>query len=412
MEQKKLIVIGGGAAGFFAAINAAEKFPELSVQLVEKSSKVLSKVKVSGGGRCNVTNANKDISSLAKNYPRGEKELRKAFHRFNTAHTIQWFESRGVKLKAEPDGRVFPVTDNSQTIIDCFLDSCASAGVKISYNTSIKSFNKNGKRFSLATDNGNTLECDFVIIATGGNPREDAYNWIKNNGHKIETPVPSLFTFNINDKSLNDLKGVSIKNGLVKIAGTKLISTGPILITHWGLSGPAILKLSAFGAKILHEKNYNYTVLVNWTEESTETDVKNKMDSFKITHPKKQILSGSPFHLPLRLWEFLTEKAQINKDNKWDVLPKKNLNRLVNNLYCDQYEACGKTTFKEEFVTCGGVSLNDINFTSMESKAVPGLFFCGEVIDVDGVTGGYNFQAAWTTAWLATEGLGEYLKNI
>jgi predicted Rossmann fold flavoprotein len=404
-ESKKVVVIGAGAAGIFAAINIAEFSPAIKVFVLEKSSKVLSKVKVSGGGRCNVTTATREIPSLIRNYPNGENFLKKAFHKFSSSDTVKWFESRGVKLKAEQDGRMFPVTNDSQTIVDCLLESCQNAGVLIKTNTGIRRIKRNKGSFILVTDGENEIACDAVVIATGGAPKTESYQWIRELGHEIEMPVPSLFTFNLKGESITKLQGVTVKDCEVKIPGTKLSSKGPVLITHWGFSGPAVLKLSAFGARLLNEMNYQYEVLVNWTGGKNEQQIREELNEFKSGNPKKFVRSVSPVQLPLRLWEFLTEKAEISSETTWNNLSGKPLNKLVNNLIADRYGAMGKTTFKEEFVTSGGVTLNEIDHNTMESKVTPGLFFCGEVLNIDGVTGGFNFQAAWTTGHIAAHGV-------
>jgi predicted Rossmann fold flavoprotein len=403
--RKKVIVVGAGAAGIFAAINIAEALNDYSVVVLEKSSKVLAKVKISGGGRCNVTNALQDISALVKNYPRGDKFLKKAFHTFSSKDTVEWFENRGVKLKAEADGRMFPVTDNSQTVIDCLLKSCEKAGVIIKTNTGIKKIAGAKGAFVLTTDTGENITCDKVVLATGGSPKYESYDWLRELGHSVQSPVPSLFTFNVKNNPVTELQGVSVKVAEVKIAGTKLSAKGPVLITHWGFSGPAVLKLSAFGAAWLHEKNYQYEVIINWTGELNEQEVREEIQAFKGEHPKKQVKSFPTIPLPKRLWEFLTEKAEVPVDATWNNLSSKSFNRLVNCIVSDAYSASGKTTFKEEFVTCGGVSLNEVDHNTMESKVKPGVYFCGEVLDIDGVTGGFNFQAAWTTGYIVAKGI-------
>ncbi|MBA3899494.1 MAG: NAD(P)/FAD-dependent oxidoreductase [Bacteroidetes bacterium] len=403
MSSKKITIIGGGAAGIFAAINIAEKNPSFSVTVLEKSLKVLSKVKVSGGGRCNVTNALTGIAELSKNYPRGEKELKKLFYKFSTLETVKWFADRGVKLKAEADGRMFPVTDSSQTIIDCLLKACDDNGVRISYQTGIKKIERTGPGFSLYTDTGQAITCDALVIATGGSPKMESYQWLRELGHSIVPPVPSLFTFNIKNSEITSLLGLSVKQCQVKIAGTKLMWNGPLLITHWGFSGPAVLKLSSLGARLLHEMAYNYTVLINWLNGAKEQDVREKIETFKLQNPLKYVANACPFELPKRLWEFLVLKTGINPDLKWVNVNGKTLNKLLTHLINDEYDASGKTTFKEEFVTCGGISLKEVDFETMQSKICPGLYFCGEVLDIDGITGGFNFQAAWSTAWVLAE---------
>jgi predicted Rossmann fold flavoprotein len=405
MSSKKVIIIGGGAAGIFAAINIAEKYPSFSVTVLEKSSKVLAKVKVSGGGRCNVTNALTDITALSKNYPRGEKELKKLFYKFSTPDTVKWFSDRGVKLKAEADGRMFPVTDNSQTIIDCLLKACQDSQVRISYQTPIKKIEKTASGFILTTDKMEAISCDALVIATGGSPKIESYQWLGELGHSIASPVPSLFTFNIKESDITSLQGLAVKECQVKIAGTKLWWNGPLLITHWGFSGPAVLKLSALGARLLHEKDYKYTVLISWLNGAKEQEVKEEIEAFKLHNPLKYVTNACPFELPKRLWEFLVTKTGISPDLKWINVTGKTLNKIISHLINDEYNALGKTTFKDEFVTCGGVNLNEVDFDTMQSKICPGLYFCGEVLDIDGITGGFNFQAAWSTGWNVANGI-------
>lgn len=405
--KNSIIVIGAGAAGIFAAINAAINNPQMQVTVLEKSSKLLSKVKVSGGGRCNVTNVCKEPRELVKNYPRSHKKLAQAFSRFGTTHTVDWFLERGVPLKAEPDGRMFPITNNSQTIIDCLLAACEKYKVKILTNTGVKKIKKKEHIFQLFTAAGQILECEKLLVATGGSSKEDAYNWLKSLGHSIAPPVPSLFTFNLKDNAITQLAGVSVPDVVVKIAGTKLSQKGPILITHWGFSGPAVLKLSAWGARILHEKNYSYTVLINWLSEQNEPRVRELLGVFKSNHQLKKVVSNPPFQLPKRLWEYLALKAGTDAETRWNNFSGKNYNRLINSLVCDEYSASGKTTFKEEFVTCGGIKLQEVDLQTMESRSCPGLYFAGEVLDIDGVTGGFNFQAAWTTGWLAAQAMSK-----
>lgn len=405
MNPKHIIVIGGGAAGFFAAINAAQLHKNYAVTLLEKSSKLLSKVRVSGGGRCNVTHACFDNGLLVKNYPRGEKELRNVFSRFTTTDTINWFEQRGVKLKTEVDGRMFPITDNSQTIVDCLMQEAERSGVKIKLNVDIEEIQKKEGQFILTTNDGGIFTCDKLIIATGGNPKHTAYDWLKNLGHTIIKPVPSLFTFNIPDDPITQLMGVSVPLAKVRVANTKLETEGPLLITHWGLSGPAILKTSAWGARQLNDLNYNFTALVNWLPKYTEEKLRIEFSNQRSENPAKMIFTNCPVELPKRLWEYLVNKAAIPETMRWADLPKKNANVMINMLINDEYKVQGKTTFKEEFVTCGGISLKEIDFTTMQSKIVPGLYFAGEIIDVDGITGGFNFQNAWSTAWVAAQNI-------
>jgi predicted Rossmann fold flavoprotein len=402
--QKQVIIAGAGAAGIFAAINIVENDPKASVIILEKSSKVLAKVKISGGGRCNVTNICSDIKELIKNYPRGEKELKFLFQNFSTINTVKWFESRGVKLKAEADGRMFPVSDNSQTIIDCLLNECQNHNIKIYTNCGIKSFERTND-FITVDIGDQKFTCHHLLIATGGSPKVEGFEWLQAKGHTIVPPVPSLFTFNLIDRSITELAGLSVKDAQVKIAGTKLNYRGPLLITHWGFSGPAVLKLSAFGARFLNEKDYKYSVIVNWTGGYNENESRNFLEEFKALNLLKNVRTIPPFQLPKRLWEFICESSGIPNDLKWNNFSGKAFNKLVSNLIAAEFPASGKTTFKEEFVTCGGISLKDINLETMESKKFPGLFFAGEILDIDGITGGFNFQSAWTTAFVAAKGI-------
>ena len=406
MNTRKIIVIGGGAAGFFAAVNIAHQHPELEVVLLEKSNKLLSKVSVSGGGRCNVTHACFDNSILVKHYPRGEKELRNIFSRFTTTDTINWFKQRGVELKTEEDGRMFPVSNTSETIVQCLLKEAEKYNVNIKLGVDIIGIEKNDDNtFTLHANGGGRFECNKLVIATGGNAKESAYQWLEKLGHTIIKPVPSLFTFNIPNNPVTELMGVSVPQAKVKIAGTKLETEGPLLITHWGLSGPAILKASAWGARQLSEMNYQFSALVNWLPKHTDEKLRIEFNNQREENASKAIVSNGPFELPKRLWEFLCQKANIPETMRWADLPKKNANVLVNHLLNDEYKVQGKTTFKEEFVTCGGIALKEIDLSKMESKLIPGLFFAGEVIDVDGITGGFNFQNAWSTAWVVSQNI-------
>lgn len=398
----RIAVIGGGAAGFFAAISAKENHPNSHVTIFEKSQKVLSKVKVSGGGRCNVTNGTTSISELAKGYPRGEKQLKKVFPVFNTTHTRVWFESRGVELYTQDDNRVFPKSNNSQTIIDCLFRETKRLGIEVELGVGMSSIESVNDQLELKIQ-GETKSRTFdkVIVATGGSPNRKGFDWLEQLGHKIEEPVPSLFTFNMPTETIKELMGVVEENALVGIQGTKLKSQGPLLITHWGMSGPAILKLSAFGARILNGMNYNFKIQVNWAGEVNNEVVANQLLEIAETNPNKLMQNVKPFGLPERLWLFLLERSDIPPTKKWNELGKKDSNKLVNTLTNDEYKVSGKTTFKEEFVTCGGISLESVNFNTMESRVVPNLYFAGEVLNIDGITGGYNFQAAWTTGFLA-----------
>lgn len=406
MSAINVIVIGGGAAGFFAAINTAEIHKNCTVTLLEKSSKLLSKVRVSGGGRCNVTHACFDNSQLVKNYPRGEKELRNAFSRFTTTDTINWFQKRGIELKTEADGRMFPITDNSETIVNCLMQEADKNGVKIKLNVSIEEISRNEDgTFTLTANGGGTFKADKLVIATGGNSKEEAYNWLKKLGHTISKPVPSLFTFNIPNNEITKLMGVAVPHVKVRVVNSKLETEGPLMITHWGMSGPAILKASAWGARILSDFDYKFTTLISWLPKHTEEKIRIEFNNQREENPAKMILGNCPFDLPKRLWEYLVQKAGIADSVRWADLPKKNSNLLSHFLISDEYKVEGKTTFKEEFVTCGGINLKEIDFGTMESKIVTGLYFCGEVMDVDGITGGFNFQNAWSSAWIVANNI-------
>ena len=405
MTKKRLIVIGGGAAGFFCAVNAARLNRELEVIILEKSSKLLSKVKVSGGGRCNVTHSCFSIADMVKKYPRGESFLKKAFHHFFTTDTINWFKERGVTLKTETDGRMFPDTDTSQTIIDCLIKEVNKYGVQIRVNAEIKEMIPATDQWTLVVNNGEKLVTDFVCIASGGYPKTIQFEWLKKIGHTIEEPVPSLFTFNMPGNDITSLMGVVAKNVSVKIAGSKLSSQGPLLITHWGMSGPAILKLSAWGARELQQKNWHFSIIVNWFPELNENTLREKIQQLRFEIASQKIANRNPFELPQRLWEYLLQQSGIHENMRWADLPAKEQNKLIKNICAQEFEVKGKTTFKEEFVTAGGIVLNEIDHNTMESKMAPNLYFAGEVLNVDGITGGFNFQNAWTTGFIAAKSI-------
>ena len=399
--SKHLIVIGGGAAGFFCAVNAARINPALKVTLLEKSNKLLSKVKVSGGGRCNVTHACFDIAEMSKRYPRGQNFVKKTFHQFFTTDTINWFEERGVKLKVEADGRMFPVSNSSQTIIDCLLKEAGKFGVEILMSKVVKKINAHESGFVLELSNGENLAADFICIASGGFPKSSMFAWLKELGHSIEDPVPSLFTFNLSNHPITKLMGVSVEKAKVKIIGDKLEESGPLLITHWGLSGPAVLKLSAWGARQLGGRSYEFRILVNWIPDFNEQTLKEKFLQLRNINAAQKIIGKNVFGLPNRLWEFLATQAGITNEMRWADLPAAVQNKFIKNLCAYEVEVKGKTTFKEEFVTAGGIKLNEVDANTMMSKKVPNLFFAGEVLDADGITGGFNFQHAWTSGWVA-----------
>lgn len=401
--KKKLVVIGGGASGFFCAVNAARMNPNLHVVILEKTNKLLSKVKVSGGGRCNVTHALFDIVEMSKRYPRGQNFVKKTFHQFFTTDTIKWFEERGVKLKAEKDGRMFPVTDSSQTIIDCLMNEANSYGVEIRMNSEVREFKMQNEKFKIELANGHELESNFVCIACGGYSKTSMFQWLKNLGHNISEPVPSLFTFNLPKHPITQLMGVSIETARVKIEGSKLVEEGPVLITHWGLSGPAILRLSAWGARELAVKNYEFKVHVNWLPGYNEQTLKEQFQNFRISNSSKKIINHNFVFLPNRLWQFLLEQSGVTSETRFADLPSKSENLLIKNLVDYIVDVKGKTTFKEEFVTAGGISLSEVDANTMMSKKVPNLFFAGEILDVDGITGGFNFQHAWASGWIAAK---------
>ncbi len=400
-SQYDLVVIGGGAAGFFGAIQSAQNKKGLRVMILEKSTKVLSKVKVSGGGRCNVTHHCFEATPLSKHYPRGQRALKSLFQKFQAKDTVAWFEKHGVKIKTEEDGRMFPVTDNSQTIIDCFLAEANQLNIEIRFNEEVTRIEKQEGVFRIYSHQHQYI-AKKVLVAAGGYNKPENYHWLSALGHQITPPIPSLFTFNDSSKEFTPLMGVAVPEAEVKIAGTKFSQRGPVLITHWGLSGPAVIKLSSWAAVDLHHVNYTFTALVNWTGQS-ETEVRVLLMNLKNENSKKQVLSNPFFNLPKRLWEFLCLKAGVEAGKTWSDQSNKVINRLIELLFACPFHIKGKTTFKEEFVTCGGVRLDDIDLNSMESKKVPGLYFAGEVIDIDGETGGFNFQAAWTTAWVAAQ---------
>lgn len=396
----KVAVIGGGAAGFFAAISCKNHHDSAQVTIFEKSDKLLSKVKISGGGRCNVTHACFTNSQLVRFYPRGEKQLRKLFNHFSTQDTVDWFESRGVKLKAEADNRMFPATDSSQTIIDCLYSEVKRLEVIIRKKSPVTRISSVNGKFELEVS-GKSDGFDKVIIATGGSPKLSGFDWLAELGHEIVPPVPSLFTFNMPGNPVKELMGLSVHNAQVKVQGTKLVQSGPLLITHWGMSGPAILKTSAWGARILNDLDYQFNSRINWLGNQKEDGLRVWFTGNKDELSKRKIRNKNPFGLPNRLWEFLLKKVDIDPDQIWESLGKKGLNRLINVLLNDVYPVKGKTTFKEEFVTSGGVALGDIDFNTMESRKCPGLYLAGEVMNVDGVTGGFNFQAAWSSGYVA-----------
>ena len=400
-----IIIVGGGAAGFFTAINIVEKNPKLKVAILERGAEVLQKVRISGGGRCNVTHACFEPNELVKFYPRGEKELRGPFHQFCSGDTIEWFQKHGVELKIEADGRMFPVTNSSQTIIDCFLKATQKLGIAVLTGQSVQSiFNPevSGEKFwKVETQTENYLT-EKLILATGSNPK--VWEMLQNFGHAVVSPVPSLFTFNIKDSRIKELPGVAAQV-TVKVKDSKLTSRGPLLITHWGMSGPAILKLSAWGARILHDKNYQFTIFVNWLNDADTADVEKKLKELKQEHAKKSVSKKSPFEITNRLWESLVLASGIEVETKWADLSKIQLQNLANQLTNATFQVNGKSTFKEEFVTAGGIDLKEINFKTMESKLHKNLYFAGEIVNIDAITGGFNFQNAWTSGFIVANAI-------
>ena len=390
------LIVGGGAAGFFTAINIVERNPKAKVAILERGAEVLGKVRISGGGRCNVTHACFEPNELVKFYPRGEKELRGPFHQFCSGDTIEWFERHGVALKIEDDGRMFPVSNSSQTIIDCFLKATQQLGIKVLTGQSVQSIFKKDNYWKIDTQNQN-YQAENLILATGSNPK--IWEMLQEFGHAIIPPVPSLFTFNSKDPRIKELPGVSAKV-TVRVKDTKLEATGPLLITHWGMSGPAILKLSAWGARILNDKNYQFTLLVNWLNTIDTEEAIAQLKTLKQEQAKKTVAKKSPFELTNRLWESLVLAAGIRTETKWADLSKTQLQHLAQQLTNGVFQINGKSTFKEEFVTAGGIDLKEINFKTMESKIHHNLYFAGEIVNIDAITGGFNFQNAWTSGFI------------
>ncbi len=398
-----ILIVGGGAAGFFTAINIVENNPKLKVAILERGKTVLEKVRISGGGRCNVTHACFVPDDLVKFYPRGEKELRGPFHQFCSGDTIAWFERHGVTLKIEDDGRMFPTSDSSQTIIDCFLNATQKLGIQVLTGQSVQSLFHGDDYWKVETHH-ETFACEKLVMTTGSNPK--IWELLIELGHTIVPPVPSLFTFNIKDLRIKDLMGVSAM-AQVKVKGTKLEASGPLLITHWGMSGPGILRLSAWGARELFGKNYQFVLEVNWLNETTFEEAMDQLKDLKQEHAKKGVSKKSPFEFPNRLWESLVLASGIDPETKWADLTKVQLTHLANQLTNGQYQVNGKSTFKEEFVTAGGIDLKEINFKTMESKLQENLFFAGEIVNIDAITGGFNFQNAWTSGFIVAQTIME-----
>ncbi len=402
--QKKLAIIGGGATGFFAGINTAEINPDLDVHIFEKGAAFLNKVKISGGGRCNVTNACYDPKELSENYPRGKKELLGPFYEFNPQHTIEWFEKRNVKLKTEEDGRIFPVSNSSQTIIDCFLTEAKKNNVKLHLQKGIRTIEAHKEnKWKLDFLDASEFICDHLLIASGSS--NQIWNCLQNIGHNILPPVPSLFTFNIKDNRINELMGISVPVANCAVVDTKIMTSGPLLITHWGLSGPAILKLSAWGARELHTKQYNFKLKINFIPEYSYATCFDFLHSLKKYIPKKTIQQTNELNLPSRLFKNLCQYCGINEKLNWSDISKEKMQQLAETLTESIFEVNGKSNFKDEFVTCGGIDLREVDFKTMQSKMFPHLYFAGEVLNIDAITGGFNFQAAWTTAYIAAVGI-------
>lgn len=401
------IVVGGGAAGFFGAINAATLNPSLRIIILEKSNKLLTKVRISGGGRCNVTHHCFEPTPLSRHYPRGQKQLKKLFRVFQASDVVEWFKSRNIILKTEEDGRMFPVSNSSETVINCFLSEASRLKIRIDKDSEVVELKKLSDHFEIRTQKQKSFSAKKILITTGGSPKVKAYDWLIQLGHSIKNPVPSLFTFNDFDKKFKDLMGVSVISAQVQVAGTKYKERGPLLITHWGLSGPAVIKLSAWAAEYLFSKNYVFTALVNWLDNKTEEGLRDIFEEQKNAHPKKRIQNDTLFELPSRLWVRLCELSEIDETKIWPEVTKRSLNKLIENLIRCPFQIKGKTTFKEEFVTCGGINLEEIELGTMESKIMPGIYFAGEVLNIDGETGGFNFQSAWTTSFVAAQAIAE-----
>ena len=391
----KTAIIGGGAAGFFLAINLKEMVPEMGVTIFERGKRVLTKVEISGGGRCNCTNSFAEVKDLSAVYPRGHRLMKRLMKGFSHEDAYRWFEAHGVKLTTQEDQCVFPMSQDSHTIINCFTAEAKRQGVEVRTETKIESLD-------------DVSDYDFIAVTTGGQPKAERLQWLAEKGHEIEEPVPSLFTFRIDDEKLHALMGTVVTHATAMIPGTKLRAEGPLLITHWGMSGPAILKLSSYGARLLAEQQYKAKLAVNWTC-LRDTEVMEALGELMVRCAQKQLTSVAPCGLPTRLWAYLAEKCLGERANgRWGSLNKKELNRLANMLSGgDGYELAGRAAFKDEFVTCGGVALQAVNPATLESKHVPGLYFAGEILDIDGITGGFNFQAAWTTAYTVAQAISK-----
>ena len=399
----RVVVVGGGAAGFFAAITCKESNPAAQVTILEGAGQPLAKVRISGGGRCNVTHDQPDPALLVRHYPRGGRALRGPFTKFGPRQTVEWFERRGVTLKTEADGRMFPTTDDSSTIIECLTGAARAAGVELRTRapvTAVEHGEAGGRLgFRVQLRDGSAVAADRVLLATGGAPA--GYRWVQALGHSVEPPVPSLFTFNVDDTRLEGLAGVSVQHARVRVEGAKEAHEGPLLITHWGLSGPAVLRASAWDARILHDRGYKAVMTLDWRPDLNEVQVRARLQRAKEADARKSVLAAGPFELPQRLWRSLAMHAGAVEGTRWADASKALLAALAQEVHGGRYEITGKGVFKEEFVTCGGVRLKEVDFATMESRVRPGLHLAGEILDIDGITGGFNFQSAWTTGWLA-----------
>lgn len=403
MNYADIIIVGGGAAGYFSAINIAEKKPNISILILEKSKEVLQKVRVSGGGRCNVTHACFEPKPLTKFYPRGEKELIGPFHQFCAGDTVAWFEKKGVALKIEEDGRMFPETDSSETILNCLTKAATKNRVNLVLNTRVDELipPKGAKDLWKIIAGKETYKCKSIVMASGSNPK--VWKLLEHLNHKIVAPVPSLFTFNIKDERIKDLMGISVPNAQVKVLGEKLEANGPLLITHWGLSGPGILRLSAWGANKLNALKYHFKININWVYPLSFEEVSENLQQIKTNQAKQKVSTQAPFKLPKRLWYKMMEAADISEEKRWANINKKMMQALTHEISNATFEVKGKSTFKEEFVTAGGIDLKEVNMKTFESKLYPNLFFAGEILNIDAITGGFNFQAAWTGGWIVSE---------
>lgn len=399
--KKNLIVIGGGAAGFFCAITAAETNPNLRVIILEKTNHLLSKVKISGGGRCNITHHSDSIADMARCYPRGGVFLKKAFQQFFTTDTIAWFSQRGVPMHTEADQRMFPQTNSSQTVVDCLMDEAEKYNITVLKNTGVKAILRTENDGFLLQTQESELHADFICVACGGFSKITHFDWLQNLGHEIVQPIPSLFTFNLREKNITELMGISLPNVRIKIAQTKFEYNGVCLITHWGLSGPVVLKLSAFAARWLYEQEYRYGILVNWANNYNETTLTDQFRVWRKELATRKLINDNPLHFPNRFWLYLLQISDINAEVRWAELPAKQQNKLIQNITAMRLDCQGKTTYKEEFVTAGGIDIAAIDPNTMESKLMKNLFFAGEILNIDGITGGFNFQNAWTTGYIA-----------